>query len=404
MTAILSERLQRIKPSPSMEARAIVERLRAQGVTICDFTFGEPDLPTPDHIIEAAKAALDAQETKYTSPLGTVKLRQAIATKLARDNGLTYDISEIIVGTGGKHIIYNAFIATLNPGDEVILPTPYWLSYPDMVELADAKSVFVSVSEEDGFKITPAQLEAAITPKTKWFVINTPSNPSGAIYSRSEIAALLDVVRRHPQVLVLSDEVYEHYIFDGAEHVSPAAVAPDLKDRILIVNGASKGYCMTGWRIGFGAGSKELVSAIGKLITQSTTCSSSVSQAAAIAAFAGPQETVKSYSGIFQARRDLMLGILAGAKGVRCFTPQGAFFVFASVADLIGKQTPAGKILKTDLDVVNYFLEEVGVAVVHGGAYGQSPYIRLSFATSDAEIKDGCERLCVACERLTAAA
>lgn len=404
MVVSLSDRLDRIKPSPSIAARAIVDRLREQGTTIYDFTFGEPDLPTPQHIIDAAKDALDRQETKYTSSLGTLALRRAIATKLERDNGLAYDPSEIVVGTGGKHIIYHALMATLNPGDEVVVPTPYWVSYPDIVALADARSVFVTVSEDNGFKVTPEDVEAAITTRTKWLVLNTPGNPTGAVYTMEEMRGILDVLRRHPHVRLLSDEVYEHYIFDDAKHVSPAFVAPDLKDRILIVNGASKGYCMTGWRIGFGAGSKDLVAAIGKLITQTTTCASAISQAAAVAAFEGTQTIVQSYAPIFQKRRDLMVALLNGAEGISCVPPKGAFFVFASVAGMIGKRTPDGRILADDLDVTNYLLEEAGVAVVHGDAYGQSPYIRFSFATSEGVIREGCLKVQEACRRLSGTA
>ena len=403
MIDISSHRLNSIKPSPNMAARAIVDRLRQQGVRICDFTFGEPDLPTPQHIIDAAKAAMDRQDTKYTSAMGTVALRDAIVTKLKRDNGLVYDPSEIVVGTGGKHVIYHALMATLNAGDEVVIPAPYWVSYPDITALAEATPVYVATREENAFKATAAQLEAAITPKTKWVVLNTPGNPSGSIYSGEELQAVAAVMRRHPHVLLLSDEVYEHYMFDGSRHVSPGEVAPDLKDRMLIVHSASKGYCMTGWRIGFGAGSQALVAAIAKLITQTTTCASAISQAAAVVAFEGRQDIVRSYSGIFQKRRDLMVEMLNAADGIRCATPKGAFFVFASVAGLIGRQAPSGGVLRDDLDVANYLLEEAGVAVIHGGAYGMSPFVRLSYATSEEVIREGCTRVQAACGRLAGA-
>ncbi|MFM0470511.1 pyridoxal phosphate-dependent aminotransferase [Paraburkholderia strydomiana] len=394
---LLSERINRIKPSPSMAAKALVDKLRADGRDIIDFTIGEPDLPTPQHIVDAAVVALRAGDTRYTASSGTPALRKAIATKLARDNGLTYTAENIVVGSGGKHVIFHAFAVTLNPGDEVIIHAPYWVSYPDMVVVNDGTPVIVAGDEASGFKLSPEELEAAITPRTKWLILNTPNNPTGAVYTEDELIALGKVLERHPHVWVMSDEIYEHFVYGGAQHISPVLAIPAIKERSLLINGASKGYSMTGWRLGYGAGPTVLVNAISKLISQTTTCPSSISQAAAIAAFLGSQDAPRNAGRVFEQRGKLMADLLKDARGVSVRPPTGAFYVYPSVAGLIGKTTPAGHILKSDLDVVNYFTESAGVATLDGSAYGVGPYLRFSFATAELAIRDGCSRIVEAC-------
>ena len=397
ITEMLSERINRIKPSPSMAAKALVDKLRAEGRNIIDFTIGEPDLPTPQHIVDAAVVALRAGETRYTASSGTPALRKAIATKLARDNGLTYAPENIVVGSGGKHVIFHAFAVTLNPGDEVIVHAPYWVSYPDMVVVNDGTPVIIAGDEASGFKLSPAQLEAAITPRTKWLILNTPNNPTGAVYTEDELIALGKVLERHPHVWVMSDEIYEHFVYDGAKHVSPVLAIPAIKDRSLVINGASKGYSMTGWRLGYGAGPTALINAISKLISQPTTCPSSISQAAAVAAFLGSQDSPHNAGRVFQQRGKLMADLLKDARGISVRPPRGAFYLYPSVAGLIGKTTPAGQVLKSDLDVVNYFTESAGVATLDGSAYGVGPHLRFSFATAELAIREGCSRIVEAC-------
>lgn len=398
---LLAQRLGRIQPSPSMAANALVNELRKQGRDIINFTIGEPDFDTPRHVIEAAAAAMVRGDTHYTDSSGTLELRKAIAEKLHRDNRLEYRDNEIVAGSGGKHIIYHALAATLNPGDEVIVHTPYWVSYPDIAVLNEATPVIISGNEAQGFKLTAQELEAAITQRTKWVILNSPNNPSGAVYSKEELTALADVLRRHPQVLIMSDEIYEHFVYGDFPHVSIVEVAPDLKERVLIVNGASKGYAMTGWRLGFGAGPTWLTQAITKLITQTTTCPSSVSQAAAVAAFAGDQAPVDEMRKIYAERRERVLALLKDIPGLSCTPPAGAFYVFPSVEGLIGKTTPDGQVLASDDDVVEYLLKEEGVATVSGRAYGMSPYIRLSFASSLETLEEGCRRIASACTKLS---
>jgi aspartate aminotransferase len=327
-------------------------------------------------------------------------LREAIVAKLSRDNGLVYSLDEVVAGTGGKQIIFEALAATLNPGDEVIVHTPYWVSYPDITKLSGGTPVVIQGREANGFKLTAIELALAITPKTKWLILNSPNNPSGAVYTEAELAALAQVLRDNPHVLVMSDEIYEHFVYGTKRHVSFAAVAPDLKERLLIINGASKGYAMTGWRLGFGAGPKWLIAAIGKLLSQSTTCPSSISQAAAVAAFAGDQTPVKAMASLYQGRRDLMAGLLSEVPDLSFTSPDGAFYIFVNVAGLIGKKTPNGTPLTSDADVVRFWLEEAGVATVVGQAYGISPYVRLSFASGDKVIEEGCARIRKACESL----
>lgn len=396
----LSARVLSIQPSPSIAANALVTELRAQGRDIVNFTVGEPDFDTPAHILHAANVAMHNGDTHYTPTSGTLALRQAIVEKLERDNGLRYGLDEVVAGSGGKHIIYHALAATLNVGDEVIVHAPYWVSYPDIARLNDATPVIIPGDESTGFKLTAEALERVITPRSKWVILNTPNNPSGAVYSRTELQDLATVLRRHPQVLVMADEIYEHFVYEGARHLSIVSVAQDLKNRTLIINGASKGYAMTGWRLGFAAGPRVLVAAISKLISQTTTCPSSVSQAAAVAAFAGDQSPIGEMREIYTQRRQRMLERLSGIRGLRCVPPQGAFYIFANVSGLIGTATPDGRRITSDSDLVAYLLQEGNVATVSGEAYGMSPYLRLSFASSMDTIDDGCRRIAQACAQL----
>ncbi|MBD8089933.1 pyridoxal phosphate-dependent aminotransferase [Pseudomonas fluorescens] len=399
-TAFLSERVLSIAPSPSVAANALVTELRAQGRDIVNFTVGEPDFDTPAHILHAARLAMESGDTHYTATTGTLALRQAICLKLARDNDLAYGLDEVVAGCGGKHIIYHALAATLNRGDEVIVHTPYWVSYPDIARLNDATPVIIPGDENRGFKLSPEALEQAITPRTKWVILNSPNNPSGAVYSEAELLALAEVLRAHPQVLVMADEIYEHFVYGDARHVPLTRLAPDLKPRTLIINGASKGYAMTGWRLGFGAGPAWLIAAIAKLLSQTTTCPSSLSQAAAVAAFAGEQAPITAMREEYVRRRALMLDRLAGIPGVRVTPPDGAFYVFANVSGLMGKLTPHGETLESDTQLVEYLLRDYGLATVSGAAYGMSPYVRLSFASAPDVIEEGCRRLQDACHDL----
>jgi aspartate aminotransferase len=384
-----------------MAARALVDRLRGEGHDIVDFTIGEPDLPTPPHIVEAAIAAMRRGETKYTGASGTSMLRRAIADKLARENDLSYPPSEIVVGAGGKQIIFTALAATLNEGDEVILPAPYWVSYPDMALINGALPVVVRCDESQGFKLRADALEMAITPRTKWLILNSPCNPTGAVYDEAELRALAAVLRRHPHVWLMTDEIYEHFVYGGARHIPILKLAPDLRERTLVVNGVSKTYSMTGWRIGYGAGPSALIAAIAMLLSQSTTCPSAISQTAAAAAFVGDQSCVEDAVSLYSKRRDRIVGLLREIPGFRCIAPDGAFYVYPSVEGLLGRTRASGERLASDLDVVRFLLEEAKVATIDGGAYGLSPYLRLSFATSQEAIEDGCARIKRACGALT---
>ncbi|TWG79009.1 aspartate aminotransferase [Cupriavidus gilardii J11] len=397
---LIAARLNRIKPSPSSMAGQRARELRASGRDIIGLTSGEPDFDTPPNVCDAATRAMSASKTKYTDVGGTPELKAAIADKFRRDNGLDYAASEIIVGTGGKQIIFNALMCTVDVGDEVIVPTPYWVSYPDIVLLADGKPVFVDCPPENGFKLRPADLERAITPRTRWLVLNAPNNPSGAAYSRAELKALADVLLRHPHVWVMTDDIYEHILYDGREFCTIAQVEPALKARTLTINGVSKAYAMTGWRIGYGGAPAELVKAMVKLQSQSTSNPSSISQAAALEALSGPQDYIAERTRIFQARRDMVVAELNRIPGIRCHSPEGAFYVYPSCAGAIGKTTPDGKRIETDADFVLYLLEAQNLAVLQGGAYGVSPFFRISFATSDAQLKEGLRRLRLACEAL----
>lgn len=399
MTSFLADRLDAVKPSPSMAAKARVDALRAAGRSIIDFTIGEPDFPTPPHIIEGGVLALHGGHTRYTASSGTPALRQAIANKLLRENGLRYQTDEIVVGCGAKHIIYNAFAATLNAGDEVIVPAPYWVSYPDMVSLHGGTPVIVPCGADTGFKLTAAGLEQAIGPRTRWLILNTPNNPTGAVYTRAELEALCAVLRGHPQVWVLTDEIYEHFVYDGAKHLSPLDVALDLKVRTLLVNGLSKAYAFTGWRVGYGAGPAQLIKAINLLLSQSTTCASAMSQAAAVVALDGPQDCVAEAAALFASRRDRMVQLLAAIPGVSCTPPDGAFYVFANVTGLYGLRTVDGRVTASDVDVAQLFLEQAGVATIDGASYGCPGHLRMSFATSVAQIEAGCAAMAAAVAR-----
>lgn len=396
MTVQLSRRLDSVKPSPSMAAKARVDSLRAQGRTIIDFTIGEPDFDTPAHIVGAGVAALQSGQTRYTNATGTPVLRRAIAEKLQRENGLSYGVDQIVVGNGAKHIIFNAFSASLNEGDEVIIPTPYWVSYPDMVAINGGKPVIVRCEESSGFKLTAAALEQAITPRSRWLVLNTPNNPSGAVYTSEELRALCDVLLKHPHVWLMTDEIYEHFVYRGARHISPLQVEPLLADRTLVLNGVSKAYAMTGWRIGYGAGPVSLMKAIALLITQSTTCPSGASQAAAAVALSGPQECVREGAALFEQRCKRIVELLNGIAGISCLNPDGAFYVFPNIQGILGKKTAQGKSLETDVDVMMYFLEQAGVATIDGMSYGQPGYLRISFATSMEQIEKGVDALTTA--------
>ena len=388
----LSERVGRIKVSPSNAGAQRVRELRAAGRDIIGLTIGEPDFETPGHVKEAATAAMAREETKYTNVDGTPQLKEAIRAKFKRENGLDYEPDQILVGNGGKQVIFNAFMATLEAGDEVIVPAPCWVSYLDIPLLADGKAVVVACRPEEGFKLTPAALEAAITPRTKWLVLNSPCNPTGAVYSRAELKALAAVLLRYRHVWVMADDIYEHLLFDGIEFATIAQVEPALYERTLTVNGVSKAYAMTGWRIGYGGGPKDLVRNMAKIQSQTTTNASSISQAAAVHALNGPQDFIARRAHAFQERRDRVLELLREAPGIECFRPEGAFYVFANCGGMLGKRTPNGASLKTEQDAVDYLLEG-GVAVVVGAAYGLSPWFRMSIAAPTGELTEACQRI-----------
>ncbi|MFN3274460.1 MAG: pyridoxal phosphate-dependent aminotransferase [Paracoccus sp. (in: a-proteobacteria)] len=403
--AFLSDRLARIKPSPTIAMTMRAAELAAQGRDILALSAGEPDFDTPLNIRDAAKAAIDAGHTRYTAVDGTPSLKRAIAAKFARENGLEYTPAQITVGTGGKQILFNALMATLDAGDEVIVPAPYWVSYPDMVLLAGGTPVIVECGIEAGFRLTPQALEAAITPRTKWLMLNSPSNPSGAGYDRASMRALTDVLLRHPHVWVLSDDIYEHLVFDGFEFCTPAQVEPRLKDRVLTMNGVSKSYAMTGWRIGYGAAPEALIRAMAKLQSQSTSNPCSVSQYAAEAALTGPQDYIHDSRAVFQRRRDLVVAGLNACPGIDCPVPQGAFYVYPSIAGLIGRTTASGILIDSDEAFANALLDDEGVAVVFGAAFGLSPHFRVSYATSDERLTEAVARIrrfCLGCSQARA--
>jgi aspartate aminotransferase len=389
----LSDTLARVKPSPTIAVTTKAAALKAEGKDVLGLGAGEPDFDTPQNIKDAAKRAIDAGRTKYTPVDGIPELKAAICAKFLRENGLTYTPQQITVGTGGKQTLYNALMATCNSGDEVIIPAPYWVSYPDMVLLAGGVPVAVECGIETDFKLTPQQLEAAITPKTKWFIFNSPSNPTGAGYTRAELKALTDVLVRHPHVWIMSDDMYEHLVFDDFEFSSPAEVEPRLYDRTLTCNGVSKAYAMTGWRIGYAAGPVALIKAMGTIQSQSTSNPCSISQYAALEALSGPQDYLAPNRKLFQARRDMVVAMLNEAPGIRCPKPEGAFYVYPDISGCIGKTTAAGTKITNDEVFATALLEEVGVAVVFGAAFGLSPNFRVSYATSDEILRDACARI-----------
>ena len=396
----IADRLKKIKPSMTVGINIKANALRAEGKDVLVLAAGEPDFDTPINIRKAASKAMDAGQTRYVPGKGTPALQKAIQSKFLKDNNLHYDLDEIIVGVGGKHIIYNAMMATINPNDEVIIPAPFWVSYPDIVLLAEGKPIIVQCPESQNFKITADQLEKNITDKTKWLMLNSPSNPTGSLYSREELKELAEVLLKYPKVLIMSDDIYEKVIYDNLKFSTIASVEPKLKDRCLTLNGVSKAYCMTGWRLGYCGASKEIIAAMNKIQSQSTTSTSSISMAAAVEALNGPQDFITNHNEAFVRRRNLVVSLLNSIDGLSCLTPQGAFYVYPSCEGVLGKETPEMKKISNDEDFMTYLLESEGIAGVHGAAFGLSPYFRLSYATSDEILKDACARIKRACEKL----
>jgi aspartate aminotransferase len=398
--AFLADALSRVKPSATIAVSQKARELKAQGRDVIGLGAGEPDFDTPDNIKNAAIAAINRGETKYTPVSGIPELRKAIADKFKRENGLDYDPSQTIVGTGGKQILFNAFMATMNPGDEVVIPAPYWVSYPEMVAICGGTPIFVETTIDNSFKLTPEALDKAITPKTKWLIFNSPSNPSGAAYSEAELKALTDVLLKHEHVWVLTDDMYEHLVYGDFTFTTPVQVEPKLYDRTLTMNGVSKAYAMTGWRIGYAAGPLQLIKAMDMIQGQQTSGACSIAQWAAVEALNGTQDFIPENKKIFERRRDLVVSMLNQAKGINCPTPEGAFYVYPSCAGLIGKTSPSGKVIETDEDFVSELLEAEGVAVVHGSAFGLGPNFRISYATSEELLEEACSRIqrfCAAC-------
>ncbi|MCR4267908.1 pyridoxal phosphate-dependent aminotransferase [Nitratireductor sp. ZSWI3] len=391
--AFLADALSRVKPSATIAVSQKARELKTQGRDVIGLGAGEPDFDTPDNVKKAAIDAINRGETKYTPVSGIQPLREAIAAKFKRENNLDYDWKQTIVGTGGKQILFNALMATLNAGDEVVIPSPYWVSYPEMVALCGGTPVFAETSIDNGFKLTPAALEKAITPKTKWLIMNSPSNPSGAAYTSDELKALADVLLAHPQVWILTDDMYEHLTYGDFKFFTIAEVEPKLYERTLTMNGVSKAYAMTGWRIGYAAGPIELIKAMDMIQGQQTSGACSIAQWAAVEALNGPQDFVARNKAIFQGRRDLVVSMLNQARGIKCPVPEGAFYVYPSCAELIGKTAPSGKVIETDEDFVSELLEAEGVAVVHGSAFGLGPNFRISYATSEALLEEACTRI-----------
>ena len=399
--AFFASRLSRINPSATVSINTKSQEMKAAGKDVIGLAVGEPDFDTPDHIQEAAIQAMREGKTRYAAPAGIPELREAISAKFKRENGLDYGIDQIAVCAGGKQIIYNAFTATVDEGDEVIVPAPYWVTYPDLALLNGGTPVIVESTVEADFKITPAQLEEAITPKTKWLVLNSPCNPTGSAYSPEELKALSGVLLRHPQVWILCDDIYEHLLYDGAKFATIAQVEPKLYDRTLTLNGMSKSFCMTGWRVGYAGGPVELIKAMNMLQSQSITSTSTISQWAAVEALNGDQSHIASNNEVFKERRDLVVSMLNQAPGLTCNTPIGAFYVYPSCAGVIGKKTPGSKVIDNDEDFVIYLLETEGVAAVHGEAFGLSPFFRISYALSTDVLEDACQRIQRACAALT---
>jgi aspartate aminotransferase len=397
----ISAAVARIQPSATLAMTQRVGELKRAGIDIIGLSAGEPDFDTPDFVKEAAIAAIRAGKTKYTDVGGTVELREAVAAKFARDNNLTYSRDDVIVGTGGKHVLFNALCATVDVGDEVIIPAPYWVSYPDIVAYAGGTPVFIAAGAAQGYRISPAQLEAAITPATRWLILNSPSNPTGAAYSEAELAALGEVLRRHPHVMVMADDMYEHVWYADAPFRTIAEICPDLFDRVLTVNGCSKAYAMTGWRIGFAGGPGWIIKAMAKLQSQSTSNPCSIAQAAATAALNGPQDFLEERNETFRERRDMVVAMLNEAPGLDCPMPEGAFYVYPDASGCIGKKTPEGKLIDSDAALVDYFIEAARVAAVPGHAFGLSPAFRISYATSTEVLREACTRIQRACAALT---
>ena len=400
MNDILSQRLKKIQPSLTVSINVKANALRAEGRDVLVLAAGEPDFDTPQNICQAAIKAMNEGQTRYVPGKGTPALQQAIVEKFKRDNNLSYNLDEIMVGVGGKHIIYNAMMATLNPGDEVIIPAPFWVSYPDIVMLAEGKPIIVKCDASQDFKITPEQLENNITNKTKWLMLNSPSNPTGAVYSFNELKALSEVLLKYPNVLVLTDDIYEKIIYDDGVFSTIASVEPKMKERTLTLNGVSKAYCMTGWRLGYCGGPREIIAGMNKMQSQSTTSTSSISMAASVEALSGDQEFINLHNIQFKKRRDMVVENLNQIDGINCSIPPGAFYVYPSCEGIIGKKTSAGNTINTDKDFMNFLLESEGMAGVHGEAFGLSPYFRLSYATDEKTLADACNRIERACNNL----
>lgn len=399
--AFISDALGRMKPSATIALTQMARDLKQTRDDVISLSLGEPDFHTPENVKEAAIKAIRDNKTKYPPVSGIPELRSAVAEKFKRENNLDYKPSQTIVGTGGKHVIYNALLATMNPGDEVIVVAPYWVSYPDMVMLAGGEPVIVTTHEENAFKLQPADLEAAITPKTKWIILNSPSNPTGAAYSREELKKITDVLMRHKHVWVLTDDIYEHLTYDGFEFLTPAEVEPGLYDRTLTMNGVSKAYAMTGWRIGFAAGPEHLIKAMDTVQGQQTSGACTIAQWAAVEALTGPQDHLPVFRKAFEERRDLVVSMLNQAPGVKCLKPEGAFYVYPSCAELIGKKSASGKVIESDEDFVLELLKTEAVATVHGSSFGLGPNFRVSYATSNAALEDACERIQRFCASLS---
>ncbi len=398
--AFLADALSRVKPSATIAVTQMARELKAKGKDVISLSVGEPDFDTPQNIKDAAIAAINRGETKYPPVSGIMPLREAIATKFKRENGLDYKASQTIVGTGGKQVLFNAFMATLNPGDEVIIPAPYWVSYPEMVAICGGVSVFAKAGIETNYKLTAENLERAITPRTKWLVFNSPSNPSGAAYSRAELKALTDVLVRHPHVWVLTDDMYEHLVFGDFEFTTPAQVEPSLYERTLTMNGVSKAYAMTGWRIGYAAGPEHLIKAMDMIQGQQTSGACTIAQWAAVEALNGPQDFIAVSRKAFEERRDLVVSMLNQATGLKCPKPEGAFYVYPSCEALIGKRAPSGNVISSDEEFVMELLATEGVATVHGSAFGLGPNFRVSYATSNANLEEACKRIQKFCAEL----
>jgi len=401
INSLIAERMTLIKPSPTMAVTKLAAEMKAAGKDVIGLGAGEPDFDTPDHIKNAAITAIKNGETKYTAVDGTPALKKAIVNKFSKDNNIEYNMDEIIVSVGGKQVLYNALMSSINPGDEVIIPSPYWVSYPDMVALAGGIPIIVEGKESNNFKVIPDDIKNKISDKTKWIIINSPSNPTGSSYTKSELEDLGNLLLNHENIFIMSDDIYEKIIYDDFKFYSLAEVVPALKDRILTVNGVSKAYAMTGWRIGYAGGPKELISSMAKLQSQSTSNPSSISQAAALAALEGPEEFLSERNDKFRIRRDMVVDMLNNCNGLSCLKPSGAFYVYPSCSGVIGKALTSGKVIENSIDFSSYLLESEGVAVVPGSAFGADPFFRISYATSDSILEEACKRIKKACEQLS---